>query len=174
MPTAPILFYVSDGGVIIEQDLRSFAGSAVSYPEGPEITALARRLRDLRARGIEPGQIAIFGRTREVVRDRSDPALAQASLTGRWLSPDSDLATNAVAIGTMHAAKGLEFRAVALVGCDAQHLPLRDALAGAVGDDARRLVEERECHLLYVGCTRARESLLITHSGWASPYLGWA
>ncbi len=137
---------------------------------GDEITALARWLRDLHARDIEPGQIAIFGRTRQVVRERAEPALAQAGLTGRWLAPDSDLATDAVAIGTMHAAKGLEFRAVALIGCDAQHLPLRDALAHTASDGAR-LVAERERHLLYVGCTLARERLLITYSGEISPYL---
>ena len=118
-----------------------------------EIAALARWLRDLRARDIEPGQIAIFGRTQQLVRERAEPALAQADLTGRWLAPDSDLATGAVAIGTMHAAKGLEFRAVALVGCDAEQMPLSDALARADGDDARRLAEERERQLLYVGCT---------------------
>ena len=136
-----------------------------------EVAALARWLRDLRARGIEPAQIAIFGRTPRVVRERADAALAQAGLTGRWLAPDSDLATDTVAIGTMHAAKGLEFRAVALVGCDAEHLPFTEALAGAESDDARRLVEVREIHLLYVGCTRARESLLITYSGNLTPYL---
>jgi hypothetical protein len=134
-----------------------------------EVAALALWLRDLRARGIEPGQIAIFGRTRQVVRERSEPALALAGLTGRWLAPDSDLDTDAVAIGTMHAAKGLEFRAVALVGCDADHLSLGEALARTQDDGARLLVEERERHLLYVGCTRARESLLITHSGLVSP-----
>jgi hypothetical protein len=128
-----------------------------------EIAALARWLGGLRARDIEPGQIAIFGRTRQVVRERAEPALAQTGLAGRWLSPDSDLSTEAVAIGTMHAAKGLEFRAVALVGCDAEHVPLSAALARADSDDARRLVEERERHLLYVGCTRARESLLIIY-----------
>jgi AAA domain/UvrD-like helicase C-terminal domain len=136
-----------------------------------EIAALARWLGDLQARDIEPGQIAIFGRTRQAVRERAEPALAQIGLTGRWLAPDSDLATEAVAVGTMHAAKGLEFRAVALIGCDAQHLPLCDALAHTDSDDARRLVAERERHLLYVGCTRARECLLITYSGQISPYL---
>ena len=136
-----------------------------------EITALAHWLRKLCAREIEAGQIAIFGRTRQVVRERAEPALAQAGLTGRWLAPDSDLATDAVAIGTMHAAKGLEFRAVALIGCDAQHLPLRGALAGTDSDDARRLVTERERYLLYVGCTRARECLLVTYSGEITPYL---
>jgi superfamily I DNA/RNA helicase len=76
-----------------------------------------------------------------------------------------------VAIGTMHAAKGLEFRAVALVGCDAQHLPLHDPLARTEGNDAQLLTEEREHHLLYVGCARARECLLIIYSGKVSPYL---
>jgi UvrD-like helicase C-terminal domain/AAA domain len=136
-----------------------------------EVAALARWLRDLPERDIEPGQIAIFGRTRQLIRERAEPALAQAGLIGRWLAPDSDLATDAVVIGTMHAAKGLEFRAVALVGCDAEHTPLSEALARAESDDARRLVEERERHLLYVGCTRARESLLITYSGKVTPYL---
>lgn len=136
-----------------------------------EVAALARWLRDLRARDIEPGQIAIFGRTQEVVRERAKPALSQAGLTARWLSPDSDLAIEAVAIGTMHGAKGLEFRAVALVACDAEHMPLRDAHARADGDEARQLVEEQERHLLYVACTRARESLLVTYSGEATSYL---
>jgi hypothetical protein len=134
-----------------------------------EVATLVRWLRDLRARDVEPGQIAIFGRTRQVIRERAEPAIAQAGLTGRWLSPDSDLATEAVAIGTMHTAKGLEFRAVALVGCDAGHMPLNAAFADA--DDAGYLVEERERHLLYVGCTRARESLLVTYSGKPTPYL---
>jgi superfamily I DNA/RNA helicase len=71
----------------------------------------------------------------------------------------------------MHAAKGLEFRAVALVGCDAEHMPLSEALACADDNDARLIVEERERHLLYVGCTRARESLLVTYSGAVTPYL---
>jgi UvrD-like helicase family protein len=136
-----------------------------------EVAALVRWLGDLRARDIEPGQIAIFGRTRQLVRERVEPALARADLAGRWLAPDSDLATDAVAIGTIHAAKGLEFRAVALVGCDASHMPFKKALARADGNDARRFVEERERHLLYVGCTRARESLLITYSGRMSRYL---
>ncbi len=71
----------------------------------------------------------------------------------------------------MRAAKGLEFRAVALVGCDSRHMPSSKALAGADSDDARRLVEERERNLLYVGCTRARESLLITYASQGTPYL---
>jgi superfamily I DNA/RNA helicase len=167
-----------DGEEEARQTMSVLRGPEPEIVEGEsvedEITALAHWLRDLCARDIEPGQIAIFGRTRQVVRERADAALAQAGLTGRWLAPNSDLGTDAVAIGTMHAAKGLEFRAVALVGCDTEHMPLSDALAGANSDDARRLAEDRERHLLYVGCTRARESLLITYSGEATPYLGRA
>jgi superfamily I DNA/RNA helicase len=68
-------------------------------------------------------------------------------------------------------AKGLEFRAVALAGCDARHLPLKSSLARADGKDTWQIVEKQERHLLYVGCTRARESLLITYTGQISPYL---
>jgi superfamily I DNA/RNA helicase len=50
-------------------------------------------------------------------------------------------------------------------------MPPCDVLACVDGNDARDLVKERERHLLYVGCTRARECLLITYSGQPSGYL---
>ena len=40
-------------------------------------------------------------------------------------------------------------------------MPLREALEAETEDEARRIAEAREQHLLYVGCTRARESLLL-------------
>jgi superfamily I DNA/RNA helicase len=63
---------------------------------------------------------------------------------------------------TMHLAKGLEFRAVAVMACDDEVLPLQERVE-AVTDEADLVeVYETERHLLYVACTRARDSLWVS------------
>ena len=64
-------------------------------------------------------------------------------------------APDAVRLSTLHAAKGLEFGHVFLVGVEENILPHRDAV------DDGRLEEERR--LMYVGVTRARKSLTLTY-----------
>ncbi|MDP7070501.1 MAG: UvrD-helicase domain-containing protein [Phycisphaerales bacterium] len=60
----------------------------------------------------------------------------------------------AVTLMTLHAAKGLEFDAVAIIGCEQGVLPHSRAF-----DDLSQLEEERR--LCYVGMTRARRRLLL-------------
>ncbi|PIE56992.1 MAG: DNA helicase II [Desulfobulbus propionicus] len=71
-----------------------------------------------------------------------------------------DEAGDAVTLATMHAAKGLEFRAVFLVGLEEDLCPLAP---GACLDNeqlARHIEEERR--LFYVGMTRAVEYLYLS------------
>jgi len=62
----------------------------------------------------------------------------------------------------MHLAKGLEFRAVVVMACDDEVIPLQTRIE-TVGDDGDlQEVYDTERHLLYVACTRARGHLLVT------------
>jgi superfamily I DNA/RNA helicase len=62
----------------------------------------------------------------------------------------------------MHFAKGLEFRAVAVMACDEQVVPAQTRIADV--SDAMELDEvyATERQLLYVAATRARDRLLIS------------
>ena len=69
---------------------------------------------------------------------------------------DRDDPGNAVRLMTLHAAKGLEFRFVAIVGMDDATLPHQGSV------EEGRIEEERR--LLYVGITRAKEQLSLSYA----------
>jgi superfamily I DNA/RNA helicase len=67
-----------------------------------------------------------------------------------------------VSVCSMHLAKGLEFRAVAVMACDDEIIPLQGRIDTVVDDSDLDEVYNTERHLLYVACTRARDHLLVT------------
>ena len=72
---------------------------------------------------------------------------------------------------TMHLAKGLEFRAVAVAVCDDEIIPSQSRLEGVGADADLEDVYNTERHLLYVACTRARDHLLVSGVEPASEFL---
>ena len=71
----------------------------------------------------------------------------------------------------MHVAKGVEFRAVVVMACDDEVIPLQERIETVVDDADLADVYNTERHLLYVACTRARDHLLATGVDPASEYL---
>jgi AAA domain/UvrD-like helicase C-terminal domain len=110
------------------------------------------------AEGIAPQEIGVFVRTPQLV------TRARAAIAG--LAGEDEMTT-----APMSLAKGLEFRAVVVMGCDEGVLPLDERVADAADEAELDDIYETERRLLYVACTRAREHLLLTAVIPASEYL---
>ncbi|HRP86484.1 MAG TPA: 3'-5' exonuclease [Gammaproteobacteria bacterium] len=93
-------------------------------------------------------------------RSGDEPTLADAlrrlSLMDMLDRQSEDETDDRVRLMTLHAAKGLEFPTVFLVGCEEELLPHRANLVGPGLEEERRLA--------YVGITRARQRLFLTYA----------
>jgi hypothetical protein len=108
--------------------------------------------------GAAPDEIGIFVRTPQLV-ERAKAAVERASLDTQ------------PTVSVMHLAKGLEFKSVVVMGCDEGVLPLDERVADAADEAELDDIYETERRLLYVACTRARDSLLVTGTKPGSEFL---
>src|SRR5262249_1062001 len=138
--------------------------------EGEEVKAVADWIRERAKDGVLPHEFGVFVRS-EAQLDRARAASKEAGMALKVLDEHVETASGHVSIGTMHLAKGLEFRAVAVMACDDEIIPLQERIE-RVGDDADlQEVYDTERHLLYVACTRARDHLLVTGVAPVSEFL---
>jgi hypothetical protein len=138
--------------------------------EGEEIGMVGRWIAERTAAGLLPHEFGVFVRSATQV-DRARAAVEKAGLAFTVLDEHVETTSGHVSISTMHLAKGLEFRAVAVMACDDEVIPLQERIEN-VGDDADlQEVYDTERHLLYVACTRARDHLLVTGVEPASEFL---
>ncbi|MCF6211958.1 MAG: UvrD-helicase domain-containing protein [Gammaproteobacteria bacterium] len=130
--------------------------------EDAERNLVAEQLRKYIALGIEPHEIGVFVRSDDELQ-RASNAIQKADLPINIMNKRMESVVGKLVLSTMHLAKGLEFKAVVVMACDDDIIPLESRLS-SVSDDTVDLEEvyNTERHLLYVACTRARDYLLVT------------
>ena len=129
--------------------------------EDEEINEVGAWLAEQSKAGVLPHEFGIFVRSAAQL-DRAQSAVKVSGLTFKILDEHVETSSGYISISTMHLAKGLEFRAVVVMACDDEVIPLQERIE-TVGDDADlQEVYDTERHLLYVACTRARDQLLVT------------
>jgi superfamily I DNA/RNA helicase len=107
--------------------------------------------------GVAPHEFGVFVRSAAEL-DRA--LVKKAGLPFKVLDENVKTTSAYTSVSTLHLAKGLEFRAVVVIACDDEVIPLQERIE-SVGDDADlQEVYDTERHLLYVACTRARDHLL--------------
>jgi len=130
---------------------------------------LASWLRQRLAEGVVPQEIAISVRSPANV-ERASAAATAAGVPHKLLDERVATTFGQVSISTM-MAKGLEFRAVAVMACDDEVVPLQARIESITDEADLEEVYTTERHLLYVACTRARDHLLVTSVAPASKFL---
>lgn len=121
-----------------------------------ETGAVAAWLSGLVAEGMAEDELAILV--------RGEAQLAR----GRAAAKAAGVAAPVIA---MHDAKGLEFRAVAVMALDEDVLPDAERLTG-IGDLADlEAIQDAERHLLYVAATRGRDRLMLSGVAPGSEFL---
>jgi hypothetical protein len=157
-------------------------GSTVSVFNGPvpeirivdneeeETNAVSDWITARTKEGVAPHEFGVFVRSAAQL-PRARAAVERAAIPCKVLDEKTETTSNYASVATMHLAKGLEFRAVVVMACDDEIIPLQERIE-TVGDDADlQEVYETERHLLYVACTRARDYLLVTGVKPASEFL---
>ena len=138
--------------------------------EEEENETVGNWLRERRDKGVRTGEIGVFVRSEKEL-ERARRAVRDAGFSFRVLDEGTEMGKEGVSISSMHLAKGLEFRAVVVMACDDEVLPLQERIE-SVGDDADlEEIYDTERHLLYVSCTRARDYLMVTGVQPASEFL---
>ncbi len=135
-----------------------------------EAAAVGTWLAGLGEAGVLPHEIGVFVRSDEQLR-RAEAALRASALRYEVLDEHVETTTGRASVGVMHLAKGLEFRAVAVMACDDEVIPLQRRIESITDDADLEEVYDTERHLLYVACTRARDQLLVTGVDPASEFL---
>jgi hypothetical protein len=138
--------------------------------EAEESEGIGAWLRTLAADRVQPHEIGMFVRSSDQV-PRATAAVSAAGLSSRVLDDRLEVRPGAVNVATMHLAKGLEFRVVAVMACDDEVLPLQSRIEGVGDDGDLQEVYDTERQLLYVSCTRARDQLSISAVDPASEFL---
>ena len=135
-----------------------------------EILAVSKWLRERTLDGVMPHEIGIFVRS-DMELDRARAAAEKSGLFFNVLDEHVEASVDHVSVSTMHLAKGLEFRAVVVMACDDEIIPLQSRMEAVADEGDLEEIYNTERHLLYVACTRARDYLLVSSAHPASEFI---
>jgi superfamily I DNA/RNA helicase/mRNA-degrading endonuclease RelE of RelBE toxin-antitoxin system len=135
-----------------------------------EIGAVGDWLTKLIETGLQPHEIALFVRSAAQL-DRPKVSAEKAGVKSKVLDEHVETTPGSVSVSTMHLAKGLEFRAVGVMACDDEVIPLQERIQTVADEGDLEDVYNTERQLLYVACTRARDHLLVTSTAPESEFL---
>lgn len=163
-----------DGGTDDRRGVRSLIGGPepIQRPcqnRDEQSSFVAAQIDRLLAEKLQPGDIAVFARKRDLL-EPIKAALRAAGHHYHVLSQTEGPAA-AVNLGTMHRAKGLEFKAVFVVDVSDDQLPQRGVYQRIADPQAREEAIQRERHVLYVSMTRARDEVYVSWIGEPSRFL---
>ena len=134
------------------------------------VETLSQWLSDRLREGMIPHEMGVFVRS-EAELERARTAVEKTGQPFKILDENVATTSEHVSISTMHLAKGLEFRAVVVMACDDEAIPLQERIETVADDTDLAEVYNTERHLLYVVCTRARDHLFVTGVDPASEFL---
>tara|TARA_R110000782_G_scaffold76517_6_gene152238 strand:+ start:891 stop:2963 length:2073 start_codon:yes stop_codon:yes gene_type:complete len=138
--------------------------------DGKEIEGVGQWLQGRLNDGVLPHEIGVFVRSQGQV-ERATNAVQAANVDYSLLDNRAVTSIGKISISTMHLAKGLEFRSVAVMACDDEVIPLQSRIETVVDDTDLEEIYKTERHLLYVACTRARDDLFVSGASPASEFL---
>ena len=178
----------SQSDMLLEKEIRDVDGNTeirnqtVSIFNGPkpliesydspdeEVAGVAKWLMEKVKTGSSESEIGVFVRSSLELK-RAEEALNKTGLKYKVLDENFDIMSGHVSVSTMHLAKGLEFSSVVVMACDDEVIPSQDRLESVADESELEDVYNTERHLLYVACTRARDSLLITYTHPGSEFI---
>jgi superfamily I DNA/RNA helicase len=89
-----------------------------------EIAAVGNWIAEHVKAGVMPHEFGLFVRSADQLH-RAEAAAKKAEVPFKVLDENVETTSGYISIGTMHLAKGLEFRAVAVMACDDEIVPLQ-------------------------------------------------
>ena len=164
-----------DGGTEARKGAQSLLNGPEPVLEGyvskeAELAAAVATIQTWLSKGLRPDAVGVFARTSSRVKDLGTQ-LKAAGVPWCQLSDKAADGSGKVQVGTMHRAKGLEFKCVLVIDCAEGSIPSRPAIDAFDDPADRAAAEQRERQLLYVAMTRARDELHVTWAGRPSPFV---
>jgi len=138
--------------------------------EAEECKAIAAWLLERVKDGLAPHELGVFVRSEAQV-ERAVAAVTDAGIPFSVLDDNVETTNGLACVCTMHLAKGLEFRAVVVMACDDEVLPLQERVESVTDEADIEEIYNTERNLLYVACTRARDRLFVSGCNPSSEFL---